>query len=89
MRPRRRWKKCLSIATIGLAGISLSIGLDMAVGGSIYHPLTHIYKVGSWFLCKSTADNCNKNTVTPVSGKNGIVVTTQHNASEIGLQILQ
>lgn len=89
MRARRRWKKCLSIATISLAGIGLAIGLDMVVGGSIYHPLTHIYKVGSWFICKSTADNCNKNTVTPVSGKNGIVVTTQHNASEIGLQILQ
>ncbi len=90
MRPRNRWKKCLSIVTYSLTGIGLAIGLDMAVGGSVYHPLTHVYKLGSWLGCKnSTADNCNKNPVTPVSGKNGVVVTTQHNASEIGLQILQ
>jgi len=90
MKLRKRWKKYLSIVTVSLTGIGVAIGLDMAVGGSVYHPLTHLYKIGSWLDCKnSTADNCNKNPVTPVSGKNGIVVTTQHNASEIGLQILQ
>ena len=90
MKSRRRWKKYLSIVTFSLTGIGLIIGLDMALGGSVYHPLTHLYKIGSWLGCKnSTADNCNKRDITPVSGKNGIVVTTQHNASEIGLQILQ
>ncbi len=90
MRSSKIWKKCLSIVTVSLTGIGLAIGLDMAVGGSVYHPLTHLYKIGSWLSCKnSTADNCNKNIVPLISGKNGIVVTTQHNASEIGLQILQ
>lgn len=89
MRPRKRWKKCLSVVTVSLIGIGLAIGLHLALGGSVYHPLTHLYKIGSWLGCKnSTAYSCNKNPIAPVSGKNGIVVTTQHNASEVGLQIL-
>lgn len=90
IRPRKRWKKCISYATISFMGIGLAIGLDMLVGGSVYHPLTRLYKIGSWLICKNlTADNCKKAPTTLVSGKNGIVVTTQREASKVGLQILQ
>lgn len=65
----------------------------MAISGSVYHPLTYVYRGMSWLECKnSLAPSCNKATsalLTPVSGKNGIVVTTQHKASEVGLQILK
>lgn len=88
---RRRLKKCLSVLILSIAFIGLALGLDMAVAGSVYHPLTYLYRILSWVGCKSS--NCNKTTlqasIPPVSGKNGIVVTTQHNASEIGLQILK
>ncbi len=88
---RRRLKKCLSVLILSFAFIGLALGLDMAVAGSVYHPLTYLYRILSWVGCKSS--NCNKTTlqasIPPVSGKNGIVVTTQHNASEIGLQILK
>ncbi|MGF1936713.1 MAG: hypothetical protein RM347_020390 [Nostoc sp. ChiQUE02] len=61
MRPRKRWKKCLSVVTVSLIGIGLAIGLHLALGGSVYHPLTHLYKIGSWLGCKnSTAYSCNK-----------------------------
>lgn len=65
----------------------------MAISGSIYHPLTYLYKALSWLGCKNShAPSCNKTasaSLSPVSGKNGIVVTSQHLASEIGLEILK
>ncbi len=94
MQKPKRLRKCLYVFTISAGLLGLTLGLDMAYGGSVYHPLTYVYKILSWIGCKnSSANNCNKTTLsaskTPVSGKNGIVVTTQHHASEIGLQILK
>ncbi len=91
---RRKWlRKCLLVLTSSSALIGLVLGLDMAISGSVYHPLTYVYRGMSWLECKnSLAPSCNKATsalLTPVSGKNGIVVTTQHKASEVGLQILK
>lgn len=79
---------------MGSALTGLAIGLDIAISGSIYHPLTYIYSTLSWLLCKnSQLPNCNKTTLSAlpptVSGNNGIVVTTQHKASEVGLQTLK
>lgn len=87
----RKWKKCLLVLTIGSALIPLIVGLDIAVSGSVYHPLTYIYNGLGWLLCKSTP-SCNRTAPTalaPVSGKYGVVVTSQHKASEVGLQILK
>lgn len=82
---------CISVLTIGCTLIGLG-GLDMAVSGSIYHPLTYLYNALSWLGCKnSDAKSCNNASASlpPVSGKNGIVVTSQHTASKVGLQILK
>lgn len=78
--------------TIGSALIPLAVGLDIAVSGSVYHPLTYVYNGLGWLLCKLTP-SCNRTAPTaslaPVSGKYGVVVTSQHKASEVGLQILK
>ncbi len=88
----RKWKKCLLVLTIGSALIPLTVGLDIAVSGSVYHPLTYVYNGLGWLLCKLTP-SCNRTAPTgslaPVSGKYGVVVTSQHKASEVGLQILK
>lgn len=92
MNKGKRLRKCLLVLTTGSTLIGLALGLDMAVSGSVYHPLTYVYNALSWLGCKNSRSlSCNKTalSVRPVSGKNGIVVTTQHKASEVGLQILK
>lgn len=91
MKQRKKLSKCLSIFATGVTFICLPIGIDMAVSGSVYHPLTYLYNTLSWLGCKnSNAPSCNNTSTlrSPVSGKNGIVVTSQHIASDVGLQIL-
>ncbi|MBD0343856.1 MAG: gamma-glutamyltransferase, partial [Coleofasciculus sp. Co-bin14] len=67
----------------------------MAIGGSVFHPLTYLYKLQSWLTCKFTSiPSCNKtaqnaSSGTPIPGRNGMVVTEQRLASEVGLQILK
>jgi hypothetical protein len=83
---RRRLRVLAAIATL----ICLILSLDMAIGGSVFHPLTHLYKLQSWLTCKSgsiascnnTAQNASSGT--PVPGRNGMVVTEQRLASEVG-----
>lgn len=94
MKKQKKLRKCLLVLTSGSTLIGLALGLDIAVSGSIYHPLTYLYNALSWLACKnSPSSSCNKTTLSAslpaVSGKNGIVVTVQHKASEVGLQILQ
>lgn len=90
----QKWKKCLLVLLIGLASIPLTVGLDMAVAGSVYHPLTYAYKLLSWLWCRnSTLPSCKNTSLSgsppPVSGKNGVVVTSQHEASAVGWKILK
>ncbi|MBD2731598.1 gamma-glutamyltransferase [Nostoc sp. FACHB-892] len=90
----KRLKKCLKYFAVGTALISSLVVADMAVFGSIYHPLTYVYKLLSFIGCNySPSTNCSQ---TPLSNsdpnvldKNGIVVTTQHEASKVGLRILK
>ncbi len=52
--------------------------------------MTYLYNALSWLECKY-ANSCNRTesaSRSSVSGKNGIVVTSQHIASDVGLQIL-
>ncbi|MGH2415124.1 MAG: gamma-glutamyltransferase, partial [Microcystaceae cyanobacterium] len=69
----------------------LSLILDIVVSRSLYHPLTYWYQARSWWLCNREA-SCPQNLVhsqnSRGSGKNSLVVTPQHKASEVGLQIL-
>ncbi|MBR8833599.1 MAG: gamma-glutamyltransferase [Stigonema ocellatum SAG 48.90 = DSM 106950] len=90
MRTRRRFKKFRSVLAISSTFVGLAFALDMAVAGSVHHPLTYVYDIASRLLCENShAQTCNKTESPVVSGKNGAVVTTQHNASEIGLEILK
>lgn len=75
--------KITATVTIVFVGI---IALDILRSKSIYRPLTYFYNFQSTLV----------NTIFPssastpiIAGKNGMVVTTQHKASKIGLQILQ
>lgn len=85
----------LSLLKISSTLIIFAIALDMVVGGSIYHPLTYLYNTFSWLKCQEPhfSPGCNKTTISASSslvlGRNGVVSTTQHKASEVGLQILK
>ncbi len=87
-------KKSLLFSGVGSGVLAVGIGLDMIIGGSVYRPLTHVYNTLSWIGCKnSQVYYCNndpaKAAPVAVSGSNGVVVTSQRNASEIGLKILK
>jgi len=92
MKKQKSLRIFLLFLAISSTSIGLAIGLDILLSGSLYHPLTYLYNVFSWLSCQKSS-SCNKApasvSLTPVSGKSGIVVTTQHNASEVGLQILK
>ena len=89
---RKLFRRCLLAVASSSALVGLVLGLDMAISGSVYHPLTYIYTALSWQGCKnSSSSSCDKNAspANVVSGKNGVVVTTQQYASEVGLQVLK
>lgn len=92
MKQRKLIRRCLLAVASSSALVGLVIGLDMAISGSVYHPISYIYSLLSWQGCKnSSLPSCYENTspANSVSGKNGVVVTTQHYASEVGLQVLK
>ena len=87
-------KKSLLFSGVGSGVLAVGIVLDMIVGGSVYRPLTHAYNTLSWIGCKNSqvyycTNDPAKAAPVAVSGANGVVVTSQHNASEIGLKILK
>ena len=87
-------KKSLLFLGVGSGVLAVGIGLDMIIGGSVYRPLTHAYNALSWIGCKNSqvyycANDPAKAAPVAVSGSNGVVVTSQRNASEIGLKILK
>lgn len=67
----------------------------MAIAQDVFHPLMYFYSPLSWISCKAlpSAAACDRGedlaSAPTVSGKNGVVVTVQHEASKIGLQILK
>lgn len=69
------------------------IGLDILRSKNIYRPLTYFYHLQNAIACQFFPSHlCDSQSLasTPnITGKNGMVVTTQHEASKIGLQILQ
>lgn len=80
---------------LGAALIGLAAGLDMAIAQDFLHPLMYFYSPLSWIGCSTSPSvaTCSKDealsSLPTVSGRNGVVVTVQHEASKIGLQILQ
>jgi gamma-glutamyltranspeptidase/glutathione hydrolase len=87
-------RKRLRVLAAIAAFTGLILSLDMAIGGTAVQPLTYLYKFQSWLNCKSasipscnnTAQNTSK---APIPARNGMVVTEQRLASEVGLQILK
>lgn len=94
MQKKKWFKNCWRTLVVGSGLIATALGLDVVVSGSVYHPLTYAYNFLSWLECKnSSAPSCGI-TVSSTSpsfavGKNGVVVTSQHKASEVGLQVLK
>jgi gamma-glutamyltranspeptidase / glutathione hydrolase len=91
---RRLKQRCLQVFVTGTGAIALGLVLDMLVGRGIYHPLTYVDNFTSWLGCNFSATvNCGNaalaQSTTPVTAKNGMVVTEQHLASEAGLKILK
>lgn len=91
---RKKIKNYFRVLLIGSGLIGFVVAVDMIVFGSIYHPLTYFYKIQSFIGCKTYSSfHCQKPIPSGVyptaSGKNGIIVTTQHKASEAGLKILK
>jgi gamma-glutamyltranspeptidase / glutathione hydrolase len=73
-------------------GCSISIvGIDILVSGSLYHPLTYLYSGISWGICKyQSCQLSQKPFPVPDPQHHTIgVVTSQHRATEVGLQILK
>ena len=92
MKKRKLLRRIFTIIKYGSTGIILLLALDMIIARSIYHPLTYVYHTFSWLICQKTASiNCQPKSSfsSAASGDRGAVVTSQHLASEVGLNILQ
>jgi gamma-glutamyltranspeptidase / glutathione hydrolase len=65
----------------------------MAVSRDSHHPLMYLYTPLSWLSCRFPIVVCNtlesSTSMSSVSGDEGMVVTTQHEASTVGRQILR
>ena len=84
--------KLLILATKATGILSIILLLDALIFGSIYHPLTYVYKSGSWLWCRFPhLANCKgvfAENIKEIEG-NSMVVSSQHLASEVGAQILK
>lgn len=94
MKKRNNFKIILRILTFSSAFIGCAVVLDMVIFGSIYYPLVHAYNLASFLGCRnSTLSGCKQNDLEllrpTVTGNEGVVTTTQHEASEAGLKILK
>ncbi|NJM88440.1 MAG: gamma-glutamyltransferase [Hydrococcus sp. RU_2_2] len=87
MNIRKLCQKIFLILLTSFGLIFILLVLDIIIAGSIYHPLTYVYQILSWLSCR-TYFCPNNNTSPAVSTKNGMVVTTQHEASQVGVKIL-
>ncbi|MCU0537453.1 MAG: gamma-glutamyltransferase [Hydrococcus sp. Prado102] len=88
MNLRKLCKKIFLILLTSSGIFFLFIALDIIIAGSIYHPLTYVYQILSWLSCKTYFCPDNSASSTAVSAKNGMIVTTQHEASQVGIKIL-
>lgn len=94
MSKQKSFKKVFQGLGIGGAFIVLAISLDMAISRDVFHPLMYLYSPLSWLACKvSTTRTCKEKTTQALPSNEakskGVVVTTQHEASKVGLQILK
>ncbi len=90
---RKLLKKLLIIAAKTIGVFCIAVILDALIFGSIYHPLTYVYKWQSWMVCNSSPTGKCKNVfdtrVDSLAQGESMVVSSQHIASEVGAQILR
>lgn len=93
---KKKLNKFLVRASILPGLIVLIILVDMIIAGSIYRPAVYIYRAKSWWECKDSLSQwCKERRLTQetknqkVSAQYGTVVTSQHIASKVGLQVLK
>ncbi|MBW4551111.1 MAG: gamma-glutamyltransferase [Aphanocapsa sp. GSE-SYN-MK-11-07L] len=72
---------------------SATLALDMLTYGSVYHPLSYFYEGLSWGICQtSPVSDCPKTSTAKTSASSqspGMVVTSHHKATEVGIKILK
>jgi gamma-glutamyltranspeptidase / glutathione hydrolase len=90
----RKLRKYLQVFGKSCLPISLLPVLDILISGSIYHPLIYVYQGLSWLACRtSPVSDCpmikTADASSPVFGKQGMVVSSNRNATEVGIQILK
>jgi gamma-glutamyltranspeptidase / glutathione hydrolase len=88
MNLRKLSKKFFLVLLTSSSIFILLLALDIIIAGSVYHPLTYVYQFFSWLSCKTYFCRNNSASSDAISAKNGMVVTTQHEASQAGLKIL-
>ena len=84
--------KLLILTSKAVGVLSIVLAIDALVFGSIYHPLTYVYKSGSWLFCRFPYISSCKEVLAKDSDSkegNAMVVSSQHIASEVGAQILK
>ncbi len=73
-----------------LVVVLVLIGLDMGIGGSVYHPLIYPYKLGNFILCRNHSQNwCSDLPPSMVTSRLGLVVSEHHEATQVGIDILR
>ena len=85
---KKRKKIILTLGIVLVLPIT-ALGLDIIFSGSVYHPLTYVYSGLSWGICKYFG--CypvKQKPSTPLPHNAFAVVTSQRNATEVGLRIL-
>jgi len=89
---RNKFKKIAKVLILSAASIGFVVVADMAIFGSVYHPLVYAYNLASFIECRnSPLPHCNQTNLRSlqprvVTGNQGVVVTTQHEASKLGQQ---
>lgn len=95
MKKKKKIGRLLLKASILPGALILFVIGDMIVSGSVYRPATYLYRAKSWWDCRDSSSLwCSKRQIekatqnSSLANQNGTVVTSQHKASEIGLQVL-
>ena len=81
-------KRNKKILLLIITSIVLAVGLDMALGRSVYHPFKYLYQILSWASCRSRSFRCHLMATEAVKGQKGMVVTSHAEASRVGQEIL-
>lgn len=89
---KNRIRKIHQYLLRGIFILLLLICLDIVLHWNVYHPLTYPYQLGHFFACKlSPVADCPvlPSEIPKVGGERGVVVTSHHAATQVGIDILK